>query len=123
LQVCRDVVAAAVEGAENLLDTAAKAGVENVVYVFYPQIPGSLLGVFATSPNEILEYALPMERQACEQAETRTNSSLRCYFLDLQPFFENHPELFADDGIHENAMGSAVIANEVQNMLKAHGID
>jgi lysophospholipase L1-like esterase len=122
LQVCRDVVAAALDAARDLMHTAVSAGVQDVVYIYYPRIPGSLLGIFATSPNEILDYASPLARQVCEQAEADTQGALRCHFLDLQPIFEGHPEWFADDGIHENAQGSAVIAREVAALFEAHCI-
>jgi hypothetical protein len=118
LKVCQDVIAAALAAARHLIEAAAEAGIEDVVYVYYPHIPGSLLGIFATSPNEILDYSLPMARAMCEQTETDTNGKLRCHFLDLQPVFEGHADWFADDGIHENEVGSAVIAQEVVKIMK-----
>jgi hypothetical protein len=122
LKVCQDVVAAALDGAQKLIDTGASAGIEDVIYVYYPRIPGSLLGIFATSPNEILEYAVPRARALCEGAEARSAGALRCHFLDLQPIFEGHPEWFADDGIHENAAGSAEIARAVVALMQAECI-
>jgi lysophospholipase L1-like esterase len=122
LKVCQDVVAAALDGAQKLIETGAQAGIEDVIYIYYPRIPGALLGIFANSPNEILEYAMPMARALCEGSEAKTNGALRCHFLDLQPIFENHPEWFADDGIHENAAGSAVIARAVVDMMKSRCI-
>lgn len=119
IKVCQDVVAAALTGASELIQTAATAGISDVVYVFYPRIPGSLLGIFATSPNEILEYAMPMARDLCDGAEAQTNGALRCHFLDLEPIFKDHPEWFAEDGIHENTLGSAVIAKEVASIMKS----
>jgi hypothetical protein len=43
---------------------------------------------------------------------------MRCHFLDLQPIFEGHTDWFADDGIHENSTGSAVIAREVGKIMQ-----
>jgi hypothetical protein len=35
------------------------------------------------------------------------------------PVFEGHPDWFADDGIHENELGSAAMAKEVLKVAKA----
>lgn len=78
LKVCHDVVAAALAAARTLINTAAEAGVRDVIYIYYPHIPGSLLGVFALSPNEILDYSMPMARDVCERAEAETHGKLRC---------------------------------------------
>jgi hypothetical protein len=118
LQVCQDVVAAALMAAKDLIKTGADAGIGDVIYIYYPRIPGSLLGIYATSPNEILDYSLPMARAMCDQTEADTNGKMRCHFLDLQPIFDGHPDWFADDGIHENSTGSAVIAREVVKIMK-----
>jgi hypothetical protein len=99
------------------MKSAADAGVEDVIYSFYPHIPGNLLGIYATHPREILDYATPLARDVCDQAAVKTMGKLRCHFLDLQPLFENRPELFADDGIHENFMGSALIASELEAIM------
>ena len=122
LQVCQDVIAAALMAAKDLTRTGADAGIEDVIYIYYPRIPGALLGIFATSPNEILDYSMPMARAMCDQTEADTDGKLRCHFLDLQPIFEGHPDWFADDGIHENATGSAVIAQEIVKLMKARCI-
>lgn len=122
LEVCRNVVAAAVGAAHQLIQTARVAGIQDVIYLYYPHIPGSLLGIFATSPNEILDYSLPMARSLCERTAAETQGAMRCHFLDLQPIFEGHAELFAEDGIHENAAGSAVIAKEVVKLMKGRCI-
>jgi hypothetical protein len=119
LKVCQDVVEAALVAAKNLIEVGAEAGLEDVIYIYYPRIPGSLLGIFATSPNEILDYSLPRARAMCAQVEADTTGKMRCHFLDLQPIFEGHPEWFADDGIHENSTGSAVIAREVVAIMKS----
>jgi hypothetical protein len=122
LKVCQDVVAAALQQAREMFQTAAKAGFKDVVYIYYPRIPGSLLGIYATHPNEILAYSMPMARDLCQGAAADTGGALRCHFLDLQPIFEGHPEWFADDGIHENNAGSAVIARAVAQLMSAECI-
>jgi len=116
MKVCQDVIANAMDTASALMDTAADAGIEDVVYIYYPHIPGGGFG--GMNPNVILEYSLPLARDLCVEAETRTMGKLRCHFLDLQPVFEGHPDWFADDGIHENGLGSAAMAKEVVKVLE-----
>lgn len=117
VQVCKDVIANAMETAKKLMQTAANAGMKDVIYLFYPHIPGGGFG--GMNPNSILEYSLPLARDLCEQAEANTDGKLRCHFLDLQPVFKDHPvDWFADDGIHENEKGSAQMAKEVVKIFK-----
>jgi lysophospholipase L1-like esterase len=54
----------------------------------------------------------------CESASSRTEGKLRCHFIDLVPVFDGHADWFADDGIHENSLGSAAMAKEVTKVLK-----
>ena len=115
-KVCQDVIANAMTVASKLMDTAAAAGVRDVLYLFYPHIPGGGFG--GMNPNAILDYSLPMARDLCEGAEARTEGKLHCHFVDLVPVFEGHADWFADDGIHENNLGSAAMAKEVMKVLK-----
>jgi hypothetical protein len=115
-KVCQDVIANAMTVASKLMDTAAEAGVRDVVYLFYPHIPGGGFG--GMNPNAILDYSLPMARDLCTGAETRTEGKLHCHFIDLVPVFEGHADWFADDGIHENSLGSAAMAREVMKVLQ-----
>lgn len=115
-KVCQDVVKNAMETARKLMSTAADAGIKDVVYIFYPHIPGGGFG--GMNPNAMLDWSLPMARDLCAQAEATTSGKLRCHFLDLVPVFQGHTDWFADDGIHENSMGSAALAKEVVKLLK-----
>jgi hypothetical protein len=116
VQVCQDVVATAIEAGKKLMQTAADAGIRDVIYLFYPHIPGGGFG--GEHPNSLLDYALPMARELCDGAEQRTQHKLRCHFIDLVPIFEGHADWFADDGIHENELGSAAMAKEVVKVAK-----
>lgn len=116
LNVCQNIVATAFEAAEKLLQKAADAGIRDTVYFFYPHIPGGGLG--GAHPNVILDYSLPKAKDFCDSAVTKTQGKLRCHFIDLVPVFDGHPEWFADDGIHENSQGSAVLAKEITKKLK-----
>lgn len=116
MQVCRDIVATSIAAGETLMQTAADAGIRDVIYMFYPHIPGGGFG--GMNPTPLLDYALPMARDLCERAEQRTEGKLRCHFIDLVPVFEGHPDWFADDGIHENSLGSAAMAKEVVRVAR-----
>ena len=120
VEVCQKVVATALNAGEKMMQTAADAGVRDVIYFFYPHIPGGGFG--GMHPNALLDYALPKARALCEGAEQRTQSKLRCHFIDFVPIFEGHSDWYADDGIHENALGSAAMAKEVVRVAKANCI-
>jgi len=120
MKVCQDVVKNALDTAGKMMKSAADAGIKDVIYMYYPHIPGGGFG--GMNPNVILDYSLPMARAVCEGAEAATSGKMRCHFLDLQPVFEGQTGWFADDGIHENSMGSAVMAKEVVKILKAECI-
>ncbi|MET0386962.1 MAG: SGNH/GDSL hydrolase family protein [Polyangiales bacterium] len=117
LPVCQEIVAAAMGAAETLMQRGAGAGIRDVVYMFYPHVPGG--GPIAgENPNAMLDYALPMAKQLCDDAVTKTEGKLRCHFIDLVPVFEGHPDWFADDNIHPSPLGSAAMAKEVIARMK-----
>jgi len=116
VKACQDIVATAITAGEKLMKTAGDAGIRDVIYMFYPHIPGGGFG--GMNPNFLLDYALPKAKALCDDAEKRTEGKLRCHFIDLVPVFEGQPDWFADDGIHENSMGSAAIAKEVVKVAK-----
>ncbi|HKU42729.1 MAG TPA: hypothetical protein VJR89_31435, partial [Polyangiales bacterium] len=115
-KVCQDIVASAIAAGEKLMQKAADAGVRDVIYMFYPHIPGGGFG--GQNPNYLLDYSLPKAKALCVDAEQRTQGKLRCHFIDLVPIFEGHADWFADDGIHENSLGSAAMAKEVIKVAK-----
>lgn len=119
-KVCQDVVATAIAAGDKLMTKAANAGIRDVIYMFYPHIPGGGFG--GMNPNYLLDYALPMAQKLCDDAEERTQGKLRCHFIDLVPVFEDHADWFADDGIHENMLGSAAMAKEVVKVAKENCI-
>lgn len=119
-KVCQDIVATAMAAGEKLMNTAAAAGIRDVIYMFYPHIPGGGFG--GMNPNYLLDYSLPKAKALCDDAEMRTQGKLRCHFIDLVPIFQGHDDWFADDGIHENSMGSAAMAKEVVKVAKENCI-
>jgi lysophospholipase L1-like esterase len=123
IEDCRTIIQLALDKAAMLMDETADAGVRDVVYFFYPHIPGGGL-VSGMHPNAILDYALPRAREVCESSLERTAGRMKCHFIDMVPVFEGKPGLFADalseagDGIHPNSMGSKLMAEEVWRVMK-----
>jgi lysophospholipase L1-like esterase len=123
IEDCQKIVQAALDEATRLMDETADAGVRDVVYFFYPHIPGGGL-ISGPTPNPILDYALPRAREVCESALERTEGRMKCHFIDMVPAFEGKTGLFSDalsesgDGVHPNSMGSKVMAAEVWRVMQ-----
>jgi hypothetical protein len=123
IEDCQKIVQAALDEATRLMDETADAGIRDVVYFFYPHIPGGGL-ISGPTPNPILDYALPRAREVCDSALERTEGRMKCHFIDMVPVFEGKTGLFADavseagDGVHPNSMGSKVMAAEVWRVMQ-----
>ncbi|MET0343967.1 MAG: SGNH/GDSL hydrolase family protein [Polyangiales bacterium] len=117
LPECQKIVQIALKAGEDLMNRAAKAGVRDVVYFFYPEVPeGTLIG--GAHPNAINAYALPKTRAMCEEAVQRTDGKLRCHFVDLVPVFAGHDDWFFPADIHPNSKGSKAMADVVWKTMK-----
>ena len=123
IEDCKKIVQAALDEAKALMNKTADAGVRDIIYFFYPHIPGGGL-ISGPSPNEMLDYALPRAREVCESSLERTNGRMKCTFVDMVPVFMGKTGLFADavseagDGVHPNSMGSKVMAKEIWRVMK-----
>jgi lysophospholipase L1-like esterase len=123
IEDCQKIVQAALDEAVRLMDDTADRGVRDIVYFFYPHIPGGGL-ISGPTPNPILDYALPRAREVCESSLERTDGRMRCTFVDMVPAFEGKTGLFSDavseagDGVHPNSMGSKVMAEEIWTVMK-----
>lgn len=119
VQVCKDIVDMALARAEQGMQRMADAGVKDVVYFFYPQVPeGTVLG--GLHPNAMLSYAQPLAQDLCESAEAMTAGKLRCHFIDMVPVFAGHdPDWFYPTDIHPNTMGSKAMAKAIWDRMKA----
>ncbi|HVU05282.1 MAG TPA: SGNH/GDSL hydrolase family protein [Polyangiaceae bacterium] len=119
-KVCTDIVDLAISTAGKLMTDSANAGVRDVVYFFYPHLPGANAGY-----SEILDYAEPKAKALCDGAETTTGGKMRCHFVDMvEPFKaaggDGNPLNFAGDSIHPSAAGQAIIAKAVTDVMKAN---
>jgi hypothetical protein len=88
--------------AEQLIADMAAAGVQHVVYSFYPHLPP---GFPPGAKNETLDYAAPIVEELC------TNAPVDCHFVDIREAFEGHPEYITGDAIHPTDAGAQVIAD------------
>jgi hypothetical protein len=109
-KACITLVTNLVSAAKTLFTSMAKAGVSDVLYVWYPDRPGMMAG------NTLSHYAYPMLAAAAKAA---TTDKFRVHMIDTVPVFEGHPEYFAMDGLQANDTGEAAIATVVWQQVKA----
>jgi lysophospholipase L1-like esterase len=107
MQVVANSLAA---GMQLVMDMKA-AGVKQVVYFFYPNIPKDPGG------HEINNYAIPMVKSACEGA---SDANFQCYFLDTRPILTDLVGDFnPNDQIHPSAQGDEKLADAVWALMKS----
>ncbi len=100
---------AALAAATSLFQTMAKDRTEKVVYFFYPDPVG---GNYA-SLKSCLDALRPKMKALCDGL-----TAPRCYWLDLRPLWNGHPE-YTFDGIHPTAAGSAVTGDAIWQVMQA----
>ncbi len=119
---CEATVLNVLNAAGVLLNNAAAAGVQEVIYFFYPHIPPGLIALNHVALNDTLDFAAPQAQALCENA-----TALDCTFIDLRPAFAGHPEYISPlDGIHPTTPGSEVIARLIWDVMQqncANGLD
>jgi hypothetical protein len=104
-------VPAAIDGSistfEQFLAKVASDGtVQHIVYFLVPELP-TIPGVASMRPRL---------QQAC------ADSAVPCHFIDLQQFWDGHPEYTATNGIQSSATGAAVIANQIWATMQEYCI-
>lgn len=115
---CQEIVTVALAASETLMNKMVAAGVRDVIYFFYPHVPAPT-PIGGNYPNVMLDYALPKVKAFCDGVTAKTQGKGNCWFIDTIPLFEGHPEYFAPTDIHENSMGSKVIAKAIVDMMKS----
>jgi hypothetical protein len=88
-----------------LAKVASDGTVEHIVYFLVPELP--------TIPG--IATMRPQLQQACAQ------SAVPCHFIDLQPYWADHPEYTAD-GIQPSDAGAAVIADLIWTQMQGNCI-
>ena len=105
---CQGVVQNSIDTATTLFQTMKTAGVDKVIYFFYPHLPTA----GKPSANILLDYAYPLVKAACDGAP------IPCYFVDTRASFEGHPEYIGGDNIHPTTAGSDVIAGLIWDVMQ-----
>jgi hypothetical protein len=118
IPVCQEIVKNASDTAHTLWLRMAEVGVRDVVYFWYPTTPvGTIIG--GGNPNPIGDYSAPIYQKICEGMTKETNGKLNCYFVDMRPVFDGHPEYFAPTDVHPDPAGSAAMAKAIwERMVK-----
>ena len=100
------VTSAASTFTELLATVAGDATADQIIYYLMPELP-SIPGVAALRP---------LQQQACAQ------STVPCFFLDLQPLWAGHPEYTATDGILPTDAGANVISDAIWAIMQTNCI-
>src|SRR5262245_56592215 len=91
-QQCLGTVNNTMTAARQLMVEAANAGVQEVIYFFYPHLPGTNPLIAPATLNQTLDYATPRVKEVCEGGTV-----LDCSFIDTRVAFEGHPEYILAD--------------------------
>jgi hypothetical protein len=91
---------------EFLVQVASDGTVEHIVYFLQPELP-TIPGVAIMRPSL---------QDAC------TDSTVPCYFIDLQEWWRGHPEYTGPSGIQASEAGGRVIAEQIWATMQAHCI-
>jgi hypothetical protein len=97
-QSCVDTIDNAFGLADTLLAQMATDGVENVIYFFYPHLPGGGLGGDKQLSNDTIDYALE-GRGDDSLPQLCADAPVSCHFLDTRGLFPDE-EVEFQDGIH-----------------------
>jgi len=111
---CQQVVQASLDAAKNLFASMKETGVSDVLYFWYPHIPGGLLTGYERGVS-ISDYTYPMLEDVAKAASTDT---FHVFTIPTVDIFEGHPEYFYSDGLHANDMGTAKIAEAIWKVMK-----
>lgn len=108
---CLRVVENGVRTLKKLFTSMAGAGVQEVIYFWYPDLPGGGLG--GSRPHVMNGYTAPIMREACE-----SSTEVKCSFIDTRPSFSGHAEyISAVDHTHPTTAGSRVIADLIWGVM------
>jgi len=114
---CVDTLDGVLSTLADLYAQMAADGVENVVYFFYPHLPGGGLGGNKELTNQTIDYAI--DREGSDNAVTVCdNAPLNCVFVDTRGLFPAEAVEF-QDGIHPTVANTQKISGSVWQAMKA----
>jgi lysophospholipase L1-like esterase len=111
---CKQVVQDSLDAAKMMFESMKMEGVSDVIFFWYPHIPGGLLTGGETGTS-ISDYTYPMLEAIANSASTDT------FHVSMVPtvaIFDGHPEYFYTDGLHANDTGEGKIADAVWQKMK-----
>jgi lysophospholipase L1-like esterase len=115
---CKQVVQASLDAAKMLFESMKATGTSDVLYFWYPHIPGGLL-TGGERGASISDYTYPMLVDIAKAASTDT---FHVYTVPTVDIFEGHADYFYSDGLHANDTGEAKIADAVWKVMKENCI-
>jgi lysophospholipase L1-like esterase len=102
---CKTVVSKTLEVQKKLFVDMKTAGIQHVIYFWYPDLGPS-------GGKVINDYSIPIAKAQCE-----ADPSVKCHFVDTRDGWRGHPEFIGPDGIHPTAAGSKVISDLVWQVM------
>jgi len=111
---CMQVVQASLDVAKEMFASMKMEGVSDVIYFWYPHIPGGPLTSGETGIS-ISDYTYPMLEAVAKAATTDT---FHVFMVPTVEIFMGHPEYFFSDGLHANDVGEGKIADAVWSVMK-----
>ena len=111
---CKQVVQNSLDSAKKLFDSMKETGVSDVVFFWYPHIPGGFLTQGERGVS-ISDYTYPM---LVDLAKASSTDTFHVFTVPTVEIFEGHPEYFYNDGLHANDMGTAKIAEAIWAVMK-----
>ena len=109
--LCKNVVAASVKVVQGLWADMKATGIKDVLYFWYPHIPGGLGG----NGHDINDYGLA---EVTKAAMAASGDGFNIYMIDTIPIFEGHPEYYVSDGIHATTAGTGKICDAIWAKMK-----
>jgi len=111
---CKQVVQDSLDAAKMMFESMKAEGVSDVIFFWYPHIPGGLLTGGETGAS-ISDYTYPLLEAVAKAANTDTFHVTMVPTVDI---FMGHPEYFYSDGLHANDTGEGKIADAVWSAMK-----
>ena len=111
---CKQVVQGSIDTIKKLFDSMKAEGVSDVLFFWYPHIPGGLLTGFEKG-SSISDYTYPM---LVDIAKAATTDKFRVYTVPTVDIFTGHDDYFYSDGLHANDKGEAKIAEAIWKVMK-----
>lgn len=112
---CQAVVERSMKVGMDLWTDMKATGVKDVIWFWYPHIPGSLAG----TGHDINDYALEKIEAA---AAAFSDDSFHVYIIDTIPIFEGHDNYFFGDGVHATTPGTQAICDAIWALMKENCI-